>query len=89
MTATSHSRREKGRPVRGLTASRPFPSFRYLTGQCNYGGRVTDDWDRRCLVSILDYTFCRNVVEKHQYKMSPSGVFHVPPPNGYDALLLT
>lgn len=32
----------------------PWESLKYLIGQAMYGGRVTDDFDRRTLITYLD-----------------------------------
>ncbi|KAJ3406762.1 Dynein heavy chain 7, axonemal [Chytriomyces hyalinus] len=57
----------------------PFKALSYLTGECNYGGRVTDDWDRRTLMNILSIFYCPAIVEDLNYKFSPSGVYYAPP----------
>ena len=62
----------------------PFTAITYLTGECNYGGRVTDDWDRRLLRSVLKDIYCPSLVHEHKYKMSQSGTYYVPPPMGYE-----
>ena len=55
----------------------PWEAMLYMTGHINYGGRVTDDWDRHCLLSILKRYYCTETLQE-KYRFSPSGTYHVP-----------
>ncbi|XP_075039903.1 dynein axonemal heavy chain 1 [Mixophyes fleayi] len=52
----------------------PYKVLRYTAGEINYGGRVTDDWDRRCLLSILQDFYQPPVLEEG-FKFSESEVY--------------
>jgi len=65
----------------------PYDAVTYLTGECNYGGRVTDDWDRRCMMTILSDCYDKQVVEIHKHRLSPSGLYVVPAKGSYEEYL--
>ncbi|XP_067302544.1 dynein axonemal heavy chain 12 [Pseudorasbora parva] len=62
----------------------PFEAITYLTGECNYGGRVTDDWDRRLLMTILADFYNKDIIDHPRYSFSPSGNYHAPPKSIYE-----
>jgi len=65
----------------------PLEALTYCVGQCNYGGRVTDDNDRTCLNSILAIYFSKALVENDDYKFSSSGKYSAPPEGDHQSFL--
>ena len=45
----------------------PFSALCYLTGHCNYGGRVTDERDRRTLNALLQDFYNEDVIGDSTY----------------------
>ncbi|XP_063228083.1 LOW QUALITY PROTEIN: dynein axonemal heavy chain 7-like [Bacillus rossius redtenbacheri] len=51
----------------------PYEAIAYTIGECNYGGRVTDDWDRRTITTILSNFVSPDVVNDPSYLFSQLG----------------
>ncbi|KAJ7549209.1 hypothetical protein O6H91_07G045600 [Diphasiastrum complanatum] len=64
----------------------PYKALNYLTGECNYGGRVTDDHDRRTLNTILASLYCE-AIHDDDFSFSESGQFGAPPDGSYESYL--
>ena len=58
----------------------PWAALVYVTGEINYGGRVTDDLDRRLLLTILKIYYTPKAL-KDSYSYSSSGVYKPPLPS--------
>lgn len=55
----------------------PYDALNYMVAEANYGGRVTDDKDRRLIKVILkDFYTSSNLNE--DYKFSVSGNYYAP-----------
>ncbi|XP_050489875.1 dynein axonemal heavy chain 7-like isoform X6 [Bombus huntii] len=65
-----------------------FDALKYLTGECNYGGRVTDDWDRRTLNTILSKFYCQELlIEKPYYFDDTLMVYYCPSVREHEAFV--
>nr|AML30859.1 axonemal inner arm dynein heavy chain 3 [Marsilea vestita] len=56
----------------------PYKVIRFLCGEINYGGRVTDDKDRRLMNNLLHKFIIPEVIVSTKYSFSESGVYYVP-----------
>jgi len=56
----------------------PWDTLLFVIGHINYGGRVTDDWDRRNLLAILERYVSPQILDP-DYEFSTSGNYKCPP----------
>lgn len=58
----------------------------FFSGECNYGGRVTDDKDRRLLLSLLSTFYSWELIELDCYHLSEGDEYYVPVHGPYQVL---
>lgn len=56
----------------------PWDALKYLIAQANYGGRVTDDWDRRLMLVYINQFFCEEILQIENVPLSESEYYFVP-----------
>jgi dynein heavy chain len=57
----------------------PYETLRYIMGDVNYGGRVTDYMDQRTVAAVLGTYICPEVVQDHDYRYTVDGQYYAPP----------
>ena len=56
----------------------PWDALKYLIAGVSYGGHVTDDWDRRLLLTYINDFFCDQCLEEPYYKLSSLPTYYIP-----------
>lgn len=56
----------------------PWDALKYLIAEANYGGRVTDELDRRVLNSYLNKFYCEDALVTPNYLLSPLLTYYIP-----------
>jgi dynein heavy chain len=55
----------------------PWDSLQYVIGEIVYGGRVTDPWDRRCLINILHQYFTKDILLTN-FQFADNNIYKIP-----------
>ncbi|CAM4719453.1 unnamed protein product [Caretta caretta] len=56
----------------------PWDALKYLIAGVNYGGHVTDNWDRRLLTTYINDYFCEQSLVTPFYKLSVLDTYYIP-----------
>uniref|UniRef100_A0A2K6FUH7 Dynein axonemal heavy chain 2 n=1 Tax=Propithecus coquereli TaxID=379532 RepID=A0A2K6FUH7_PROCO len=56
----------------------PWDALKYLIAGINYGGHVTDDWDRRLLITYINDYFCDQALSTPFYRLSVLETYFIP-----------
>ena len=64
----------------------PYQALNYLVAEVNYGGRVTDAKDGRCMSAMLKKYFTSEVMQDG-YKFSKLETYYAPPEGSFDEVL--
>ncbi|XP_076842922.1 dynein axonemal heavy chain 3 [Brachyhypopomus gauderio] len=65
----------------------PLEALTYLTGECNYGGRVTDDKDRRLLLSLLSTFYSWDLIQQEEYRVCEGDTYYTPTHGPYQSYI--
>uniref|UniRef100_A0A1I8MW68 Dynein axonemal heavy chain 2 n=1 Tax=Musca domestica TaxID=7370 RepID=A0A1I8MW68_MUSDO len=57
----------------------PWGALKYLIAGVNYGGHVTDDWDRRLLTTYINQFYCDDTINVSKHRLSSLPNYFIPP----------
>ncbi|XP_075210256.1 dynein heavy chain 2, axonemal kl-2 [Lycorma delicatula] len=56
----------------------PWDALKYLIAGVCYGGHVTDDWDRRLLMTYINQYFCDDALTVQHFRLSSLPQYYIP-----------
>merc|ERR1719456_626121 len=56
----------------------PWDAMKYLISEANYGGRITDDWDRRLVNVYIAQFFCEDAIGVPGFPLSTLAEYYIP-----------